>query len=246
MPRTTKGQYAPVSEQKFAQRLQLLTKEFGSRYALAKSSGIPSSTLQGYEAGAKPGMDALLTLARVSNVDLTWLLTGKGEIRPSGFQSGALLKDIVLVDQYELGMALSMEMVVGQVPFSRHLLETRLGLNEPSHATLLAVEAGSNLLNITRGDLVLVDGKQANLARDGIYLLDFPGLELRGIFRRPDDKVDVISPEHDLIRSRQERSNTSTRTPVSLEMTIGEFLGIGRHSASSKVVGRAVSVERAV
>jgi hypothetical protein len=191
-------------------------------------------------------MDALLTLARVGNVDLNWLMTGNGEMRPPGLQPGALLKDVVLVDQYELGTALSMKMIVGQVPFSRHLLETRLHLQEPTHSTLLAIEAGSNLLAIARGDLVLVDRKQAILTRDGIYLLNFPGLELRGIFRRPDDKVDVISPEHDVIRSGQERSNTSTRTPVSLEMTIGEFLGIGRHSASSKVVGRAVSVERAV
>src|ERR1700747_1258231 len=99
----TKSQYGPVSEQKFAQRLQLLTKEFGSRYALAKSSGIPASTLQSYEAGSKPGMEALLNLARVANVGLNWLLTGEGEMRPLGLQPGALLQDILLVDQYKLG-----------------------------------------------------------------------------------------------------------------------------------------------
>jgi hypothetical protein len=241
MARTTNRDTGPVPEESFSERLLLLTKEFGSRYALAKSSGIPSSTLQGYAAGAKPGMDALLTLARVGNVDLNWLLTGKGEMRPMGLQSGALLKDVMLVDQYELGTALSMQAIIGQVPVSRHLLETRLHLDEPSQTTLLAVEAASNLLTIRRGDLVLVDRKQANLARDGVYLMDFPGLELRGIFRRPDDKVDIISPQHGLIRSRQERHNASTRMPGSLAMSMGELLGIGRRR---QIIGRAVRIGR--
>lgn len=243
MPKDRSKPAAP--EGGFEKRLQVLIQEFGSRYALAKSSGIPSSTLQAYEAGSKPGMDALVTLARVGNVDLTWLLTGNGEMRPPGLQSGALLKDILMVDQYELGTALSMEMIVAQIPFSRHLLETKLRLNEPTDATLLAVEAGSNLLAIVRGDLALIDRKQATLARDGIYLLDFPGLELRAIFRRPDEKVEVTGPEHDMNRSGQRRRRRGKRTPGSLEMSISELWGIGRHAAS-KVVGRAVWVGRAV
>ena len=89
----TRGKTA-ASESAFAQRLQVLIREFGSRYALAKSSGIPSSTLQSYEAGSKPGMDTLLTLASVGNVDLNWLLTGNGEMRPVGLQPGALLKNV--------------------------------------------------------------------------------------------------------------------------------------------------------
>jgi hypothetical protein len=51
---------------------------------------------------------------------------------------------------------------------------------------------------------VLVDRKKANYARDGLYLLDLPGLELRGIFRRPDGKVDVIGSEPEMIHSRKE------------------------------------------
>jgi hypothetical protein len=153
------------SDKTFAERLRLLSKEFGSRYALAKSSGIPSSTLQAYEGGAKPGMDALLVLARVANVDLNWLMTGKGKMRPAGLQSGAFLKDFLIVDQYELGTALAMEMVIGQIPFSRYLLESKLRLKKPSRKTLLAVEAGSNLFSIERGDLVLIDRQQATFAR---------------------------------------------------------------------------------
>ena len=53
-------------------------------------------------------------------------------------------------------------------------------------------EAGGDLLGIRHGDLVLIDRKQASLGRDGIYLLDFPRLELRGVFRRGGDEVEVV------------------------------------------------------
>jgi helix-turn-helix protein len=232
------------SAKTFAWRLRLLSTEFGSRYALAKSSGIPSSTLQAYEAGAKPGMDALLVLARVANVDLNWLMTGKGKMRPAGMQPGALLKDFLIVDQYELGTALATEMVIGQVPFSRDLLEGKLRLNQPTGKTLLAVEAGSNLFSIVRGDLVLIDRKQATLARDGIFLLDLQGLELRAIFRRPDGKADVIAPQLDAIESERGRHrHRDQRMPGSLEMTLGELFGIGSHAAPT-VIGRAVWIGR--
>jgi len=234
------------SDKTFAERLRLLSKEFGSRYALAKSSGIPSSTLQAYEGGAKPGMDALLVLARVANVDLNWLMTGKGKMRPAGLQSGAFLKDFLIVDQYELGTALAMEMVIGQIPFSRYLLESKLRLKKPSRKTLLAVEAGSNLFSIERGDLVLIDRQQATYARDGIFLLDLPGLELRAIFRRPDGKVDVIAPQLDKTQSeRGDDRNEDQRMPGTMEMTIGQLFGIGSHTAS-KVIGRAVWIGRSV
>jgi hypothetical protein len=245
MARTDIRSTASAAEASFTKRLQLLIQEFGSRYALAKSSGIASSTLQSYETGCIPGMHALLTLAAVANVDLNWLMTGDGEMRPVGSQPGALLKDILLVDQYKLGTALSMQIILGQIPFSRNFLEARLGLEEPANATLLAVEAGGDLFGIGRGDLVLVDRKQASLGRDGLYLLDFPGIELRGVFRRAGDKVDVVSPEHQMIRSGQARHGGYKRIPASQEMSLSELLGAGRHLVS-KVVGRAVWVGRAI
>jgi hypothetical protein len=245
MPDTKNRSTRVGRDGEFGKRLELLIGEFGSRYALAKSSGIPVSTLQGYEAGSKPGMDALLTLAQVGNVDLTWLLTGKGGMRQPGLQPGALLKDTLSVQQFELGTALSMQIVISEIPFSRNFLETRLRVNEPTQTTLLVVEAGSNLLTIERGDLVLVDRKQATLARDGIYLLDMPGIELRALYRRPDGKVDVVAPDQDMDRPGSMRRREK-RTPRSAEMTISELFGLGSRLAVSKVVGRAVWIGRAV
>ena len=228
----------------FATRLRQLISEFGSRYALAKSSGIAQSTLQSYETGSKPGMEALVRLAQVGNVDLNWLLNGTGEMRPKGAPPGAVFADILMVDQYERGTALSMEVVIGRVPFSRHLLEKKLGLTEATHKTLLVIEAAWDLYRIARGDLVLIDRSQATLPPDDVYLLDFPGMELRGLFACPGDKINVVGPRHQGLQQSQQIGRGRTRGNSSWPtVNRSELLGVGR-SAVSKVVGRAVWIGR--
>jgi hypothetical protein len=230
----------------FPERLRQIIAEFGSRYALAKSSLIPMSSLQSYEAGSKPGIDALTTLARVANVDLNWLATGQGQMRPAGLIPGAALADFVAVQQYELGSALSIQIIIGQVPFSRHYLETGLRLKDPNPDSLLIVEADANLAAITRGDLVLVDRHQNVLARDGIYILDLPGMVLRAITRCVGDKVRVMEPDNDGSRSSSKNRRDGSRAPVRVEeLPRSELLGIGRFR-HSLVVGRAVWVGRAL
>lgn len=233
-------------EPDFVERLRQVSREFGSRYALAKATGIPASTLQSYEAGSNPGAHALVRLARVANVDLNWLLTGKGEIRPAGLIPGAALADVLIVDQYEIGTSLNIPIIIGQVPFSRHLLETKLRLKEPTPDRLLAVEADRDLYEIARGDIVLIDRTQAQLARDGIYLLALPGITLRVIIRRVGDKIKVVGPE--LERVGPTEGNGLGRGPRyfgSQEVRLPELLGSGR-LAVSKVVGRAVWIGRGI
>lgn len=226
----------------FAQRLRRLVNEFGSRYALANASGIPQSTLQGYEAGSKPGMEALARLARVGNVDLNWLLNGTGEMRPAGMLSGAAFADILMVPQYELNTALSMEIIIAQVPFSRFFLEQKLKLKKPSSNSLLVVEAGADLYQIKRGDLVLADRTQSNVPPDGVYLLNLPGLALRGLFLFPGDKVNVVGPQP--LVSRSDRARTLSNSN-SVSMNRAQLFGLRRDSVS-KVVGRAVWLGRSI
>ncbi|HJU12330.1 MAG TPA: helix-turn-helix domain-containing protein [Candidatus Binataceae bacterium] len=229
----------------FPERLRQVIAEFGSRYALAKSSRIPASTLQSYEAGSKPGIEALTTLARVANVDLNWLATGQGEMRPAGLLSGASLADFLVVDQYELGSALSMPIIIGQIPFSRHYLEADLRIKNPSHDSLLLVEANVNLVGVVRGDLVLVDRNRNDLARDGIYLLDLPGIVLRTITRCVGDMVRVMEPDHTAARSSQGDHRGRLIPATVAELPRSELLGAG-HSRRSIVVGQAIWVGRAI
>jgi len=222
-------------ESDFPRRLQELTEEFRSRYALSKASGIAVSTLQAYEAGSKPGLDALVSLARTGNVSLDWLLTGKGEKRPSGMLPGVALADVIMVDQYQPGTSINMEMIIGQIPFSRHFLEQERRLQDPNHQTLLAIEATQNLAGIQRGDLVLVDRNQSALIEDGVYMLNNPGLVLKEISIFPNGWLLVTGSE---IASKTNGSEKPLRS--SLKMRRNELEGDGR--STSKVIGRAVSI----
>jgi transcriptional regulator with XRE-family HTH domain len=230
----------------FGERLRQVAREYGSRYALAKATSIPASTLQSYEAGSNPGAHALLRLARIANVDLNWLLTGKGQIRPTGLIPGAALADVLMVDQYEIGTAMNMSVIVGQVPYSRHLLETKSGLKEPKLDTLLTVEADADLYHIARGDLVLIDRTQTRLARDGVYLLDLAGITLRAIIRRVGDKVTVVGPELEHVKPfERSRIGRGRDHSGSQEVALGDLHGSGRFNIS-KIVGRAVRVDRGI
>jgi transcriptional regulator with XRE-family HTH domain len=230
----------------FARRLAQIIAEYGSRYALAKASGIPASTLQKYALGSKPGMDALVTLARVANVDLDWLLTGQGQMRGAGQLPGAALADVVMVDQYDLKSSLAIPVLVKQLPLSRTDLERTLHLNDPNPQTLLAIESAWDLLEVSRGDLLLIDRTQAGLTVDGIYLLDFPGFSLRGVFNRPQGKLGIVEPQPSRgLRSpaNDHRSRRCTYPTYAIDRR--ELLGDGRR-VKSPVVGRTVWVSRAI
>lgn len=59
----------------------------------ARRAGIPKRTLVGYEnAEREPGAAALAAIAR-TGVNMTWLLTGEGEMRPEAPQTRASIED---------------------------------------------------------------------------------------------------------------------------------------------------------
>jgi hypothetical protein len=82
--------------------------------------------------------------------------------------AGAVLADVVLVDQYEIGTALNMQIIVGQIPFSRHLLEEKLRFRKPTFDGLLSVEADQDLGEVARGDIVLLGRTQTTLSGSGM------------------------------------------------------------------------------
>jgi len=241
-----RGRASEPAAKDFARRLRQVISEFGSRYALAKASGIPQSTLQSYAAGSKPGTDVLVGLARVANLDLNWLLTGQGQIRPSGMFPGSALADVLMVDQYEMGAALNTQLIVGHLPFSRHFLETSVGLKDTTREKLLAVQADRDLYEVARGDLALIDRSQAALSRDGIYLLNLPGIVLRMIVRHVGNTVTVVGPEHKATGSSARAVRPRKPHPSSSqELCIRDLLGLGRYEVS-KVIGRVVWIGRGI
>jgi hypothetical protein len=166
----------------FAGRFALLVKEFGSRYRLAKISGVPESTLQQYaDQELPPRGDILIKLARAANVSIEWLATGQGKMRAAGQLPGATFADVAMVELREIHAALHMEQIRAFLPLSRWWLELRFGINEPKELMLL--EADQDLPpEIRKMDLLLVDRSAGNkLPRgDGLYVFSVPtGLAVR-------------------------------------------------------------------
>lgn len=77
LPPTTQEQ------DRFIERLRLLIDKVGSANALAKSAGVSQSGFQRYLAGGQPTRKVLIALAQAAQVDLGWLMTGKGDPRQS-------------------------------------------------------------------------------------------------------------------------------------------------------------------
>ncbi len=183
----------------FADRFEELVKEFGSRYRLSKASGIPESTLQQYaqaRTDLPPRADILLKLAQAANVSVEWLAAGKGEMRPVGLLSGAMFSDIRVVELRDMHAALSMEQIIGHLPFSRTWLQRSLGLSDDER--LMALEADQDLPPlIERLDLLLIDrGAEQKLPRrDGPYVLSVArGLAIRQVHARLDQRFVVSGP----------------------------------------------------
>jgi transcriptional regulator with XRE-family HTH domain len=143
----------------FAERFARLVKEFGSRYRLAKASGISESTLQQYaqeSADLPPRADILIALARAANVSIEWLATGKGEMRPAGLLPGVAFADVVMVELRDIHASLHMQQIRALLPFSRWWLERTLDISEPDQ--LFSLEADQDLPpEIGEKDLLLVD-----------------------------------------------------------------------------------------
>jgi len=170
----------------FAARFALLVKEFGSRYQLAKASGVSESTLQQYAqqgADLPPRADILIALAHAANVSIEWLATGRGKMRGAGQLPGATFKDVAMVELRDINAALHMEQVRAFLPLSRWWLEHRLGITEPKE--LMLIEADQDLPpEIRKTDLLLVDTSAGNrLPRgEGLYVFSVPmGLAVRRV-----------------------------------------------------------------
>ena len=167
----------------FAARFALLVNEFGSRYRLAKASGVPESTLQLYaHQQLPPRSDILIKLAHAANVSIEWLATGQGKMRAVGQLPGATFADVVMVELRDAHAALHMEQIRAFLPFSRWWLENRLGLSEPKELMLL--EADQDLPPEIGMDLLLVDRSAGNkLPRgEGLYVFSVPtGLAVRRV-----------------------------------------------------------------
>jgi len=81
----------PEPDQSFVARLDELSRQHGSRAALAQKAGISPTTLQNYFEGSEPTRRALVALADAGAVSVSWLAGGRepkdpSAILPRGFR----------------------------------------------------------------------------------------------------------------------------------------------------------------
>jgi hypothetical protein len=88
------------------------------------------------------------------DVSVEGFAKGRGELRPVGLLRGVAFADVIMVEQRDIGAALSMEQIRGFLPFSRSWLKHRLGISEPKE--LMLIEADQDLApEIRKMDLLL-------------------------------------------------------------------------------------------
>lgn len=77
--------FATAKMSDLADRIRKAADEIGGLNQLAKLTGTPRRTLGYWLEGKQPKPQAIEAIAKATNVDLQWLLTGAGDMRPSAF-----------------------------------------------------------------------------------------------------------------------------------------------------------------
>lgn len=194
-----------MSEQSFADRLrQVQGRE--SVNAMATRCGIPYTTLRQYFGGTEPSATNAAKIADVFGIDLEWLITGRGEIRPLGFEEDAaqfgyvseFTQAFIAVprldgvlppiadgapDQEELGEIIA---------FRREWL-SRMGVL-PDFARLFIVKGDAMTPTLQAGDAILVDTSVDDVEELGIYVIRADDrLMVRRIAPKIDGSLQVMS-----------------------------------------------------
>src|SRR5229473_2300229 len=67
----------------FADRMLVLADIAGNPYRLAVNAGLSQTGIRNYYQGGEPTRPVLIALARVTGVNIQWLVTGDGPMRPT-------------------------------------------------------------------------------------------------------------------------------------------------------------------
>lgn len=148
-----------------------------STNSFAKKCGIRESTIRGYLSGSIPSLDKAAILAKAAQVDLTWLATGAGQMRPKEgvAEENTLEDEFAMIPGYSIQVAAGTGSLPGserpsrKLAFRRKWLRFR-GLNEKD-LVLVFAKGDSMEPTISDNNTVMIDTSQREL-RDGcIYVI---------------------------------------------------------------------------
>ncbi|MBF0357531.1 MAG: LexA family transcriptional regulator [Magnetococcales bacterium] len=165
-------------------------------YSWAKMVGIGKATFDGiWNKGAQPQLKTLLKIAWHTNISLSWLLTGKGSThlqdetttldRPTIFSLPANDRKIRSVQENQESYLLlpiqnsntkpavekqDVDQFTYHLAFTTRWVTKQMAL-DPKKLALTYVESDSMAPTLNKGDLILLDKRERELHKDGIYVM---------------------------------------------------------------------------
>lgn len=140
--------------------------------SISKSCDIPVSTLQSMLAGSLPRVDNLVALAAGAKVDVGWLATGEGLMRPERgmFTPKTMpMHDFRTVPRYNAtasaghGSFPEYAQKLDDIPFTEDFLWKRLGRMNTDGLIIVDAAGDSMEPTIRDGDLIMVDMDKSQL-----------------------------------------------------------------------------------
>lgn len=154
--------------------MKLLARECGNPSRLAQLLEVSDRTVRKWLLGTEPARQYLERMADRMNVNVEWLVTGKGSMRSES--TPAAFQDYVRIPLYNVrgaagdGAFVESEAIETLLAFSRTLIRAELRAN-PANLSLIYVSGDSMVPTLHPGDMVLVDRSEAASGTDGIYVL---------------------------------------------------------------------------
>lgn len=169
-----------MDDDSFAGRLRDLIGLQSVR-SFAKEVGIGQTTIQKYLAGAMPGLENLVVIAKKRAVTLDWLAMGEG-VRAAGVAAADLPEEFRLIPRLDVqpssgyGALVTSEDAVEMLAFRSDWLK-RVGIN-PDAAHVLTNKGDSNEPTIRDGDILLVDKSIDRVVDNAFYVVVYNGQAL--------------------------------------------------------------------
>lgn len=186
----------------YKNRLALALGTESARSFALRAKISPTGIRQHLKGDSLPTLDTLLATADAAKVNLLWLATGEGPMRPDdqiNDRSGTYDKgEYAYIPLYDVevsaggGSLNDHEQVIARMAFLRSWLN-KIGLHEKD---LSAVRAHGDSMEptITEGDMLLVDKSQRRPGGGHIYIMCVQGaLVVKRLSVDPDGRVRVIS-----------------------------------------------------
>lgn len=185
----------------FQERLRQLIGE-NSVNSFGKKCEIGESTLRQYLKGGQPGLDKLIAIAEAGGVNIEWLATGEGPMRP-----GEKIKEdsATSEDDYFTSIPLvNVQLSAGNGSFviSEEIKEyykfrkdwlSKTVTSSPN-AILVGVTGNSMEPTIYNGDVVMIDTGRIHIYEGEMYALRMDNtVMIKRLSHRPGDKVMIMS-----------------------------------------------------